>query len=140
MDIIEQAAALPYRFQNGAVELLVVQTRSGNKWTIPKGIIDPGYTAHQTAVEESYEEAGIKGRLREKQYARFNYRKWESTCEVAVFLLQVEELFDSWPEKAWRRRKWISRKDDLNLFKYQNLEKIVREFLSDETLHQMLSG
>ena len=136
--LIKQAAALPYIFRNGIIELLIVQTRSGNKWTIPKGIIDPGFTPQQTAIEESYEEAGIEGAIRGEQYSTFSYKKWQCTCEVAVFILQVKTIHENWPEKEWRMRRWISSGDDFKIIKYQSLEKIITNFLSDTKLHQSL--
>jgi phosphohistidine phosphatase len=123
---------------NGKIELLIIQTRSGKKWTIPKGIIDPGFTPQQTAIEESYEEAGIEGAIHGKQYADFSYQKWQTTCEVVVFILQVKTIHDSWPEKEWRKRRWISRGDDLKIIKYHPLEKIIGDFLSDTKLHHRL--
>jgi len=35
-------------------------------WTLPKGLIDPGERAVETAVREVYEETGIRGRVRRK--------------------------------------------------------------------------
>jgi 8-oxo-dGTP pyrophosphatase MutT (NUDIX family) len=138
MKLIKQAAALPFRFRNGVIELLLVQTRSGNKWTIPKGIIDPGFTPQQTAIEESFEEAGLHGIVYSQQYAQFSYQKWQSTCEVTIFILRVKNIHDAWPEKEWRQRRWISSGDDLSIVKYKSLEKIIAEFLSDKALHLKL--
>ncbi len=35
-------------------------------WTLPKGLIDPGERAVETAVREVYEETGIRSRVRRK--------------------------------------------------------------------------
>ena len=41
------------------IEILLIQD-SKNRWTIPKGHIEPGETAKQTAVREIGEESGLK--------------------------------------------------------------------------------
>ena len=41
------------------IEILLIQD-SKNRWTIPKGHIEPGETAKQTAIREIGEEAGLK--------------------------------------------------------------------------------
>ncbi len=35
-------------------------------WALPKGLIDPGEQAAETALREVYEETGIRGRVRRK--------------------------------------------------------------------------
>ena len=42
-----QAAALPFRFRNGQLELCLITSISKGRWGIPKGIIDPGETPEQ---------------------------------------------------------------------------------------------
>ena len=140
MKKIQQAAVLPFRIVNGKIQLLLIQTRSGNKWTIPKGIIDPGYTPRQTAVEEAFEEAGISGQVLDKPYGQFTYEKWQSLCEVTTFIMQVEQIFDQWPEKAWRRRLWISGDHDLRIIKYQSLRDLLLIFFQDTKLHEQLEN
>ena len=56
---IRQAAAIPVR----AEAICLVTSTSGKRWVIPKGIIDPGMTAPQTALQETWEEAGLVGEL-----------------------------------------------------------------------------
>jgi 8-oxo-dGTP pyrophosphatase MutT (NUDIX family) len=53
-------AAVCYRLQDGAVEFLLVRTRSG-RWTFPKGAVDQDITNADAAAREAYEEAGVKG-------------------------------------------------------------------------------
>ena len=35
-------------------------------WALPKGLVDPGESAAETALREAYEETGLQGRLDEK--------------------------------------------------------------------------
>jgi 8-oxo-dGTP pyrophosphatase MutT (NUDIX family) len=62
-DVFPQAGAIPYRIAPNKIQVLLISTSSGKNRTIPKGLIDPGYSVTETALNEAYEEAGIKGRL-----------------------------------------------------------------------------
>jgi 8-oxo-dGTP pyrophosphatase MutT (NUDIX family) len=42
------------------------QGRRAGVWALPKGLVDPGETAAETAVREAFEETGVRARLGEK--------------------------------------------------------------------------
>ncbi len=58
-------------------------------WALPKGLIDPGETAAETAVREVGEETGLAGRLEEKLGdVRYIYtRRGERVFKVVSFFL-----------------------------------------------------
>src|SRR3954470_24690332 len=101
---VRQAAALPLR--NGRVCL--VTSSNGKRWVIPKGIIDPGQTAGETALQETWEEAGLVGVLQTDPVGSYLYEKFGGTCYVVVFVMQVTEEADDWPERAQRQRAWLT--------------------------------
>ena len=70
---IRQAAALAIR--RGRVCLIT--SRNGKRWVIPKGWIEPGQTAGETALQEAYEEAGLVGgsRTRADRYVFVRKRR-----------------------------------------------------------------
>lgn len=100
---IPQAAAIPIR--DGRVCL--VTSRSGRRWVIPKGKIDVGNTAGETALIESWEEAGLVGHLSGNAVGSFTYSKFENTYHVTVFVMQVTHEADKWPERDQREKKWL---------------------------------
>ena len=62
--MVHSAGTLLYRFQNGALQVLLVHP-SGNynrraPWSIPKGIPDDGETLEAAARRETCEEAGVE--------------------------------------------------------------------------------
>ncbi len=69
-EFIRQAAALPVR--NGKVCL--VTSSNGKRWVIPKGLIEPGQTAGETALQEAWEEAGLVGVLEPDPIGSFSTR------------------------------------------------------------------
>ena len=101
---VRQAAALPIR--NGRVCL--VTSSNGKRWVIPKGLIEPGQTAGETALQEAWEEAGLVGALRTEPIGSFIYEKWCGVCHVTVFALEVTEMKQEWPERTLRQRIWTT--------------------------------
>jgi len=100
---VRQAAAIP--IYDGKVCL--VTSSSGRRWVIPKGIIEPGQTAGETALQEAWEEAGLSGVLHAEPIGSYLFDKGGSLCHVTVFLMQVTEEADDWPERFSRQRVWL---------------------------------
>jgi 8-oxo-dGTP pyrophosphatase MutT (NUDIX family) len=113
----EQVAAVCYRFRNGAVEFLLVQTRGSGRWTFPKGSAEPGLTHAQAAAMEAFEEAGVHGRIEESAFVRYICSKPGSRASskgsagfaVSAHLCEVRRL--SKPKEANRNRTWFSVKE-----------------------------
>ena len=123
---IPQAAAIPVR--DGQVCL--VTASSGRRWVIPKGIIDPGQTAPETALQEAWEEAGLVGTLVPEPVGHYLRDKWGGTCHITVFLMHVTEAHENWPEKAARQRRWLSPSQALDLIRDEDLREILRGVLA----------
>jgi ADP-ribose pyrophosphatase YjhB (NUDIX family) len=49
---------------NDRDEILLVQERIDSRWSLPGGWCDVGYTPSETAVKETFEEAGLKVRVK----------------------------------------------------------------------------
>lgn len=85
-----------------------MRRRNGKGWGIPKGIIERGHTQKETALKEVWEEAGLKGRLVGRPLGSYEFDKWGDAFNVVIFLMDVREECDEWPESGWRERKWVS--------------------------------
>src|SRR5215467_12359285 len=70
----QQVAAVCFRILSTGVEFLLVRTRR-NRWTFPKGGVQPGLTHAQSAAIEAYEEAGVHGRIEEAAFAQYRNGK-----------------------------------------------------------------
>jgi 8-oxo-dGTP pyrophosphatase MutT (NUDIX family) len=97
---IEQSAVIPYRFREGKLEILLITSRNNKRWIIPKGIIDPGMTPQQAALQEALEEAGVKGKVFDDLMGTYTYEKWGGICRVQIFLLEVESIYIDWLEAS----------------------------------------
>jgi 8-oxo-dGTP pyrophosphatase MutT (NUDIX family) len=119
---IRQAAAIPLR--DGQV--CVVSSRSGKRWVVPKGCLEPGKTAGEIALLEAWEEAGLVGVLHPEPVGSYCYDKADLTFHVTVFLMQVTDAVEDWPEKQQRRRSWLSAAQALLRIEDQGLREIIR--------------
>ena len=125
---IRQAAAIPVR--NG--RLCLVTSRSAKRWIIPKGLIEPGQTAAEAALQEAWEEAGLVGRLNPKPVGSFQYAKYGGTCHVLVFVLHVTEVASVWPEQEFRTRAWLTPEGALRRIDDPGLSDVLRGALLAE--------
>jgi 8-oxo-dGTP pyrophosphatase MutT (NUDIX family) len=111
--ILEQVAALPYRLNDeGHVEVLLVTSRGSKRWLVPKGNLEVGRAAHETAAREAFEEAGVIGEISDAPIGSFPWTKSgargaERRIMVTVFSLKVASRERTWPEKGQRRAAWF---------------------------------
>ncbi|TWB44075.1 putative NUDIX family NTP pyrophosphohydrolase [Rhizobium sp. ERR 922] len=107
---VPQAGAICYRRgDDGGLEVLLVGSRRNGRWGIPKGHIDPGETSEITAARESFEEAGVVGRVEVEIFGIFTYEK-DSTPDryhVSVHLAEVTRIAMDYPEKSTRKKAWF---------------------------------
>ncbi len=90
----KQAAAIPYRIYNDKLQILLITSRNGKRWIIPKGIIENGDSAQYSAERETEEEAGVRGKIHGSVVGEYEYKKWAGICTVKVFPLLVTEILD----------------------------------------------
>ncbi len=102
----KQSAVIPYRSGVNGLEILLISTRKGKKWTIPKGIIEQDLTEIESCLKEALEEAGVSGILLENKIGKYSYKKWGAKCRVSVYGLRVDLILDNW-EEDFRERKWV---------------------------------
>lgn len=100
---IRQAAALAIR----RGRICLITSRNGKRWVIPKGWIEPGQTAGETALQEAYEEAGLVGALEREPIGSYLYEKEGKTYHVTVFVMKVTSVGQDWPERSLRQRTWV---------------------------------
>jgi len=125
---IRQASVIPIR--NGRVCL--VRSSSGKRWVVPKGHIEAGQTAGETALQEAWEEAGVVGSLRSEPCGSYLYEKEGMLHHVIVFLMSVTKVAAEWPESDWRQRRWVEPSRALAHLQHLELRKLLRRIVDAE--------
>jgi 8-oxo-dGTP pyrophosphatase MutT (NUDIX family) len=119
---IRQAAAIPLK----GGQVCLVTSRSGKRWVIPKGCLEPGMTAGEIALQEAWEEAGLSGILQPDPVGSYVYEKSGVTCHVTVFVLHVTEAADDWPERVMRERRWLPPGQAVGMVEEVGLRELIR--------------
>lgn len=111
------------------IEILLIQDSKG-RWTIPKGHIEPGETAKQTAIREIGEESGLfhiqvltwLGKI------QFQYRRVDKLVLMTTQIYLVRALDDAeTPTKEqWMKGiKWFKFNDAIDAIEYEDIEKLM---------------
>ncbi|MGB0683773.1 MAG: NUDIX hydrolase [Magnetovibrionaceae bacterium] len=129
---LQQAACIAFRFEDGEPECLLITSRDTGRWVLPKGSIEEDESARDCAKREAYEEAGVRGKLSSTKVGCYTYRKTERKggghCMVKVFAMEVSELSKSWPEKADRKRKWMTFEEASDSVAEPDLQDLLEKF------------
>ena len=104
----QQAAAIPVRRRGSDLQVCLIRKRLTGSWGIPKGTVDSGETHASTALNEAWEEAGIRGRLIGDALGTYKYEKLGRALTVMVFAMEVLEHHKDWIEAGIRERRWVS--------------------------------
>lgn len=108
----QQVGALPVRWTGDEPRVLLVTSRETQRWIIPKGWRMRGRSNAEAAAQEALEEAGVRGRVRNKPIGRYVYAKRRpggtEDCKITTYLLEVTDELDAFPEMAERQRSWFT--------------------------------
>ena len=117
------------RNEKGDVEILLIQDAK-DRWTIPKGHIEEGETAQQTAQREIGEEAGLTDTDVHSWLVKihFRYRRVEKLVLMTTQIYLVKALGDTNAIKKedWMNGiKWFSFHDALDAIEYEDISKLM---------------
>ncbi len=111
------------------IDILLIQDAK-DRWTIPKGHIEPGETAKETAVREIGEEAGLKevealgwlGKI------DFRYRRQDKLVLMTtqVYLVKALGDTDDITKEDWMNGiKWFDFAEALEVIEYEDISKLM---------------
>ncbi len=111
------------------VEILLIQDAK-NRWTIPKGHIEEGEQAKETAAREIREETGLE-KLRVLNWLgkiNFRYRRQQSLVLMTTEIFLVEAQGDTnklKPEDWMNGIQWFPAQEALDKIEYEDIGKII---------------
>ena len=123
------AGGIVFRHGEKGIEILLIQDAK-DRWTIPKGHIEEGETAQETAVREIGEEAGLHevsvhgwlGKI------NFRYRRIDKLVLMTtqVFLVKALGDTDAIQKEEWMHDiRWFSFADALDEIEYEDIGKLI---------------
>ncbi len=132
-DVRTQFAALCWRVVDQKVQVLLITSRGSGRWIVPKGWPMDGQTPAEAALQEAWEEAGVKGKADSRPLGLYSYNKVldgaeDLPCVAMVYGVRVKSLAKTYPEMRERKRKWVSRKKAAAMVDEPELARILRDF------------
>ncbi len=117
------------RNSEGGVEILLIQDAK-DRWTIPKGHIEEGETAQQTAKREIGEEAGLHDTevLGWLGKIHFRYRRVDKLVLMTtqIYLVRAKGDTNAIQKEEWMNGiKWFTFHDALDEIEYEDIGKLM---------------
>jgi 8-oxo-dGTP pyrophosphatase MutT (NUDIX family) len=131
-----QSGALPWRVKRSKkaqkAEVLLVTGRRSGRWSIPKGWPIDGKSLAESAAQEAFEEAGIKGKVSPEPIGTFRRVKknflGSVEVDIHVHAMAVKRELDKWPERRERTRKWFHFEEAAELVESEELRVLIVRF------------
>lgn len=117
------------RNTKGSLEILLIQDAK-NRWTIPKGHVEPGEEPKATAEREIREETGLQ-KMRVHGWlgkVNFRYRRTHTLVLMTMHIYLVEGLSDTdklTPEDWLTDIKWLPATDAVDKIAYDDIGKLI---------------
>lgn len=97
---------------DGAPLVLLITSRETKRWVVPRGNPMPGLTGAESAAEEAWEEAGLRGPLSVAPVGTYRYDKLRRSgrsvpTDVTLYAMHVQKELFAWPERPVRERRWF---------------------------------
>lgn len=123
------AGGIIWRRKDDDIQILLIQDAK-DRWTIPKGHIEPGETAQAAAKREIGEEAGLKNVEMQGWLGKihFRYRRIDKLVLMTTQIYLVKALgdTDAIKKEEWMNGiKWFSFSDALDEIEYEDIGKLI---------------
>ncbi|KAL8247215.1 hypothetical protein R6Q59_008431 [Mikania micrantha] len=135
------SGCIPYRLaktkEQNKIEVLMVSSPNRDDMVFPKGGWESDETVEEAACREALEEAGVKGILQGNALGVWEFRsksnqeacREEGGCKGYMFVLEVTEELETWPEQNNRNRKWVMIEEAYVLCRYEWMRSALNEFV-----------
>ncbi|WP_336276802.1 NUDIX hydrolase [Bartonella sp. CB178] len=129
-----QVGTLIYRMRNKNLEFLLITSRKSGRWIIPKGWPIPKKSLSQAALQEAYEEAGMRGAIKMFPIGTYEYEKLDFSSEknkkfcVYVFSMLYLRQEQKWPEQGQRAYEWVTPSEAARRVRELQLKKLLLRY------------
>ncbi|UWQ92783.1 NUDIX hydrolase [Aliisedimentitalea scapharcae] len=116
-----QVAALCCRETKSGVDVLMITSRGTGRWIIPKGWPIKGKDGAQSALQEAWEEAGVKSAdpqtdpIGTYDYVKKRGNGTAEPVQTYVYRVAVNTMSPNYPESHQRERQWMPAEVAANL-------------------------
>ncbi|KAJ0704443.1 putative NUDIX hydrolase domain-containing protein [Helianthus annuus] len=119
------------------IEVLMVSSPNRDDMVFPKGGWESDETVEEAACREALEEAGVRGVIKGNSLGEWEFRSKskqeacseEGGCKGYMFVLEVTEELETWPEQNNRNRKWVTIEEAFVVCRYEWMRNALEEFV-----------
>ena len=117
------------RSKDGGLELLLIKDAK-NRWTIPKGHVEPGEEPKETAEREIQEETGLQDMkvMNWLGKVNFRYRRGHTLVLMTMHIYLVQALgdTDTLTAEDWMAGiEWLPANDAIDKIAYEDIGKLI---------------
>lgn len=123
--LASQAAVIPVRMRDGAIDVALITSIRKRRWIVPKGAARPGEALWDAAAREAEEEAGLLGLVRSDPVGSYSFRRDGIRCEVMVYVMDVTRVATRWAEETQRERAWFALEEAVLKVRRRGLRQIL---------------
>lgn len=135
MKKVFSAGGVVYRYEDGELKILLIATKASTVWSFPKGLIERGEDAVQTALREIKDETGIEGRVVDELGETSYWFVMDGEKYYKTVKYYLVEYLQGQPNPCWEIDdvKWFLAEEALKKLTYKADKEILKKAL--ERLH-----
>ncbi|CAO3645100.1 unnamed protein product [Mucor fragilis] len=88
--------------------ILISSSKNPEAWVIPKGGWETDETQEHAALRETWEEAGLKGRITHQLGVFVERANKKIRAHHWIFEMEIDEIVKKYPERTRRDRRWFT--------------------------------
>ncbi|CAO3577712.1 unnamed protein product [Absidia cylindrospora] len=108
--------------QSDQEKILINHFLQNDHWVLPKGGWEVNESQAQAALRETWEEAGIKGRITRPLGVFEEVNKRQVKAHHWIYEMEIDEVYKKFPEKKKRERRWYTYDEALIVVKGQYMK------------------
>lgn len=122
---VRQAGAIAFRAEGDRTTVLLVRSKKDPTiWVFPKGHIDDDESERETAIRETWEEAGVSGVLGQAVGAPLEFDSGKEPISVQYFVMRATSEL---PSPEGRDKLWLTVNEALVVLAFESARQKLRE-------------
>ena len=120
-----RVGVLPYLWLGHDLRIVIISSRDGDRWVLPKGRPKSGLSRRALAQLEAWEEAGVTGALKPTRPIDVFIRRGTGRQSLRLYPMRVDSLAETWPEQSDRQRIIVAPAEAQNLLSDEGMAEAV---------------
>lgn len=131
MKKVFSAGGVVYKFEDGILKILLIITKNGKVWSLPKGIVEKNESPEKAAIREIKEETGVDGEIIDEvgEVSYWFIHENEKYFKRVKYFLVKYTGGDINPDEEVDTAQWLSPSLSLEKLTYKSDREILKKAL-----------